>query len=201
MTTPPDSLKGNNTVDVEEARKVSEEIRDVSGNLYPWAKNELLEAESVGEISLPQVWMRGIRNGLDHFAAAVTHHHDGRLVEAKNSLFESRRLFQLSAHEGWLLAASYLTLRLDRSLRSIRTTGEVARANTNLNTAVKLLKDSRASYSTDRAGATDKARSAAKLAKEGLDIIQTGSDTGLIFVIGAVVGITILVAYLLLRSL
>jgi hypothetical protein len=184
-----------------EELELSREIRRLSGDVYQRARQEVEEAEDMGDIALSQVWMRGIRNGSDHLSVAVTRFFDGNYVGAKVALQDSERMFQVAIEEAWKLAASRLTRRLEDRLHSMRISGPIDVAYGKLHTATRLLTESRIEYSTDRENAILKAKRSAKEAFDGLNTIQVGSrldNSMLVLTAGSViVAILALVAFLL----
>ncbi|MEM3368498.1 MAG: hypothetical protein QW193_01200 [Nitrososphaerales archaeon] len=112
-----------------------EKIKTIAQDLYPWAKEEVARAETFGGFEAKDIWMRGIRNGLDHFAYAVSFYYSGDYQNSMTRLDDAKRQFLLAAHEAWTRCASLLCRKLDDILSSPAKSGAVDLAYVKLKSA------------------------------------------------------------------
>jgi hypothetical protein len=164
------------------------EIDDFITKFYPWAKQELIEAESFSGFYDVELWMN-VRNGLDDFLASLYFYKKNQGKTAKQSLDESQVHLRTSVHSAWMRAASIKIRTLQKTLEASKVRGDIESARSKLVEAKISAEQSRNSYSTDYLKAVKLAKQSANLANDGLKQIHEENQNPFYLVIaGATVG-------------
>lgn len=180
--------------------EVIAKIKSIANELYPWAKENVTNAETFGGFEAKDIWMRGIRNGLDHFAIGIRYYYASDYDKAMKSLNDSERQFQMAAHEGWLRCSAFMCRKLEDILDSPSVSGSIDLAFIKLKSAKTLMSQSRLDYTDNRTESTEKAKKSAETAEEGLRLVSRESIyASLTFWVGIVALIVTILAILFFR--
>jgi len=150
---------------------LDERVKKIVNELYPWSRDQVLDAETHGGLALVDIWMRGVRNGLDKFMSALSYHYAGNVESSEKMLDDCERNFRMAAQDAWMRCAASLCREIDRILRSSRRTGAVDVAYRRLRSAQGLMEQSRSLYSTEPRKATELAKRSAEEARQGLEVV------------------------------
>lgn len=165
-----------------------DKLADITSNLYPTVRNEVLDAEALCGRAFSGIWMRPMRNGFDRLCSGVSKLETGDHQGALDALTNSERLLYFAHREAWLECASLLCAELDRNVKSIWTGGNKAAARRSYNSALTLISQGRREYTTDREEGIARMKQAAYEAKDGLIHITNVSQVRSLTFIAAIVG-------------